>query len=142
MHALPVQSLIAPFGGRLVDLVTDSESAAELRVYAATLPSIQISSRSACDLELLATGGFSPVAAFMDRADHDRVVGEMRLADGTLFPIPLTLPVEDDASVSLDGDVTLRDAHNNLLAVLTVREIYPWDRATSGCRGSVVSSSR
>ena len=52
----------------------------------------------------------------------------MRLADGTLFPIPVTLPGRDGRAVQLDKDVALRDAHNELLAVMTVEEIYAWDR--------------
>ena len=87
-------SLIPPFGGRLVELSGSAEERAERRARAAALPSIQISARAACDLELLATGAFSPLDRFMGRADHERVLSEMRLADGTLFPMPITLPVD------------------------------------------------
>ena len=66
----------------------------------------------------------------MGRADHDRVVGEMRRADGTLFPIPVTLPIAPDAGLRLDGAVALRDSRNDLLAVMTVEEIYEWDWRT------------
>lgn len=121
--------LIEPCGGRLVDLIAAPEAAAELKEFAGTLPSIQISERAVCDLELLATGGFSPLDRFMGRADHDRVIEEIRLADGALFPIPITLPVDDDAPVELDRPIALRDAKNEILAILTVEEIYEWDRA-------------
>jgi sulfate adenylyltransferase len=120
--------LIPPLGGGLVNLLASPEAAEELKAYAAQLPSIQVSERASCDLELLAIGAFSPLDRFMSRADHDRVVHEMRLADGQLFPIPVTLPIESDAELRLDRDVALRTPKNDLLAVLTVEEIYPWDR--------------
>jgi sulfate adenylyltransferase len=125
--------LISPCGGSLVDLVVAPESATELRARAARLPSLQISERAACDLELIATGGFSPLDRFMGRADHERVVEEMRLAPGHLFPIPIILPVPPGAPVKLDQPVALRDARNDLLGVLLVQEIYEWDRAAA-CR--------
>jgi sulfate adenylyltransferase len=120
-------ALIPPFGGRLVDLRVAPAEAAALRAAAGRLPSLQLSDRAVCDLELLASGGFSPLDRFMTRADHERVVDEMRLADGTLFPIPVTLPVEPDPAIRLDAPVALRDARNDLLAVMTVEEAYPWD---------------
>ncbi|HKQ50804.1 MAG TPA: hypothetical protein VJT74_00445, partial [Pyrinomonadaceae bacterium] len=86
------QNLIEPYGGELVDLVVRGEERDELWNRAASLPRLQLSARSVCDLELLATGGFSPLKRFMNQADYDRVLEEMRLADGTLFPIPITLP--------------------------------------------------
>ena len=99
------------------------------RAYAGRLPSIQISERSACDLELLATGAFSPLDRFMGQADYGMVLAEMRLGSGHLFPIPVTLPVDPDAALHLGSDITLRNSKNEILAVLTVEEIYEWDRA-------------
>ena len=64
----------------------------------------------------------------MGRADYERVLGEMRLASGALFPLPLTLPVRRDAGVALDAEVALADQHNNLLAVMRIEDIYEWDR--------------
>src|SRR5690606_26848121 len=121
-------TLITPYGGRLVDLRVDPEQLDELRAYANTLPSIQLSSRAACDLELLAVGGFSPLDRFMGSEDFQRVLDEMRLADGHIFPIPVTLPIDADAPIALDKDIALRDSHNEILAVMTVEEIYRWDR--------------
>jgi sulfate adenylyltransferase len=120
--------LISPFGGSLVDLLVAPEALAEARAYANRLPSLQISDRSACDLELLATGAFSPLSAFMRQADFERVVHEWRLRDGTLFPIPITLSV-DPAAAHLDQDVALRNTRNELLAIMTVEELYAWDAA-------------
>ncbi|MBV8714184.1 MAG: adenylyltransferase, partial [Chloroflexi bacterium] len=120
--------MIPPVGGRLVDLLVSPDAIDELKAYAAHLPSVQLSERAMCDLELLAIGAFSPLDRFMSRADHDRVVHEMRLGRGDLFPIPVTLPIDSDPAVHLDRDVALRTPKNDLLAVLTVEEIYDWNR--------------
>jgi sulfate adenylyltransferase len=121
------KTLITPYGGQLVNLLAPPEATAELAAYASKLPSLQLSERAMCDLELLACGGFSPLDRFMGQADHQRVLDEMRLADGHLFPVPVTLPVDPDHAPRLDTDVALRTPTNDLLAVLTVEEIYPWD---------------
>jgi sulfate adenylyltransferase len=121
--------LVPPYGDTLVDLCAPAETLAELKARADTLPSIQLSERSVCDLELLATGAFSPLDRFMGPADYRRVLAEMRLAGGRLFPIPVTLPVEADAPIRLDGEVALRNAKNELLAVMTVDEAFRWDHA-------------
>ena len=119
--------LITPYGGSLVDLLVPPEDREELKERAGRLPSIQLSDRAVCDLELLSTGGFSPLDRFMGSEDHARVLGEMRLADGRLFPIPVTLPVET-GDVHLDQEIALRNAKNELLAIMTVEEAYEWDR--------------
>ena len=121
-------NLISPYCGDLVDLVASGEQLEELRDQAARLPTVQISERAACDLELMATGAFSPLDRFMDREDYRSVVDDMRLADGTLFPIPVTLPVDLDDTAALDGTVSLRDSQNHLLAVMDVEDVYEWDR--------------
>ena len=100
--------LISPWGGSLVDLVVDPDEREQLVAEASRLLSIQLSERSINDLELLATGGFSPLDRFMGRADHDRVVNEMRLENGTLFPIPISLPVSQELDLSLGQDCTAR----------------------------------
>jgi len=120
--------LISPYGGSLVDLTVPDQQIQELKTYAAALPSLQLSERAVCDLELLATGAFSPLNGFMGHVDYERVVGEMRLGSGQVFPIPVTLPVERRRDISLDRDVALRDSRNELLAVLNVTEIYEWNR--------------
>ena len=123
-----MQNLIEPYRGKLVDLVVAQQECSQLIAEASNLPSLQLSERSVCDLELLATGGFSPLDGFMRQADHERVVAEMRLADGTVFPIPITLPVDHFDGLELDKKIALRDAHNDLLGVMTVEEIYEWSR--------------
>ena len=100
----------------------------ELKAWASRLPSLQLSERAVCDLELLATGAFSPLDRFMGREDHQRVLDEMRLASGHVFPIPITLPVDPGPAIRVGQAVALRNAKNELLAVLTIEEIYSWDR--------------
>ncbi|HEV8187197.1 MAG TPA: bifunctional sulfate adenylyltransferase/adenylylsulfate kinase [Pyrinomonadaceae bacterium] len=93
---------------------------------AKTLPTVRLSERAICDLELLAVGAFSPLDRFMGKTDYERVCAEMRLANGQLFPIPVTLPVANDVSITLDQEVALVDSRNDILAVMTIEEIYEW----------------
>lgn len=127
MNNETTSSLISPYGDKLVDLIVPAEETAELKAYAGHLPSLQISERAVCDLELLAYGAFSPLDRFMGQADYERVLDEMRLSSGYLFPIPITLPVEADVALHLDQDIALRNAKNELLAVMTIEEIYKWE---------------
>ena len=120
--------LITPYRERLVDLRLPDGAGEELKHDVASLPYIQLSERALCDLELLATGGFSPLETFLGREDYERVLEEMRLSDGTLFPIPLTLTISKDSPVKLDHEVALRDSYNNLLGLLRVTEMFVWDR--------------
>lgn len=128
MTGIRSELLIPPYGGALVDLRAPDEGLPELKARANTLPSIQLSDRAVCDLELLAVGAFSPLDRFVGQEDYARILAELRLASGALFPIPVTLPVEPGPGLALDQEVALRDRKNNLLATLLVEEIYPWDR--------------
>ncbi|NJL92466.1 MAG: bifunctional sulfate adenylyltransferase/adenylylsulfate kinase [Anaerolineae bacterium] len=121
--------LISPYGGSLVDLRVPEELRAERLALASTLPGLQISTRAVCDLEMLAVGGFSPLRGFMGAADLASVLETLRLVEGTLGPMPITLPVGegDAAALHLDGQVVLRDPRNIPLAILTLEEIYRWD---------------
>ena len=91
-------------------------------------PSITLDERALCDLELLAVGAFSPLTGFMGKADYDRVVAEGRLADGTLWPLPVTLSVKPDSGAEVGKPLALRDVYGNLLAFLHVTEIYDADK--------------
>jgi sulfate adenylyltransferase len=121
-------TLITPYGGNLIDLRVAPEALEERKAYAGTLPSIQISPRAMCDLELLAVGAFSPLDRFMGKEDYQRVLDEMRLTSGHLFSMPITLPIASDDAVKLDQEVALRDSYNRILAIMRVEEIYVWDR--------------
>lgn len=122
-------SLIAPYGGVLKNLlVDDPKEILELKNYAAHLPSLQLSARALCDLEMLTSGAFSPLDCFMNRADYESVIGEMRLTNGFVFPIPVTLPVNAEGGVRENTEIALRDVKNNLVAVMKVEEIYEWNQ--------------
>src|SRR5262245_16589513 len=127
MRNLAPAELVPPYGGRLVNLLVADEAGPELTAYAGQLPSLQLSDRMLCDLELLATGAFSPLDRFLGRADYQPVLDAMRPVGGQLFPIPVTLPVEADADLHLDQDVVLRSPTNDVLAIMTVEEVYDWD---------------
>ena len=120
-------NLIPPYGGQLVDLMVPAAEADALRQHANTLPSVQLTDRVICDLELMAVGAFSPLDRFMGEADYRSVLETMRLTDGTIFPIPVTLPVEDRDDLRVGQQVALRDRRNLILAVMTIDEIYSWD---------------
>ena len=119
--------LISPYGGRLVNLVVDEAGRSELARFANTLPSIQLSLRSLYDLELLATGAFSPLDRFMGKADYIRVIEEMRLSNGVLFPIPITLQITLTDTIRSAKSVALRSPTNDLVAVMSVDEIFERD---------------
>ena len=119
--------LIEPYGGNLVDLIVPEVERESIISRAALLPRIQLTQRNLCDLELLATGAFSPLKKFMGQEDYLAVVHDMRLADGTLFPIPITLPVASTHHIFEGAEIALVDQHNDLLAIMRAEEIYPWN---------------
>ncbi len=121
--------LIAPYGDHLIDLCIPAEALDDMKAYASRLPSVQLSERAVCDLELLATGGFSPLDRFMGQQDYQRVLDESRLANDYLFPLPVVLPIDPEPALRLDSDIALRNTKNELLAVMTVEEIYTWEAA-------------
>jgi sulfate adenylyltransferase len=123
----PKVELNSPYGGKLIDLLVKSEEREELLEKSNRLPSIQISQRALCDLELMATGAFSPLDRFMGKADYERVLTEMRLTNGMLFPIPVTLPVDEDSLPTWGEQITLNDSRNHTIAVMQMEEVYHWD---------------
>ena len=125
--------LIAPHGGELIDLLVDADRAAELKAASRDWCSWDLTPRQLCDLELLLNGGFSPLTGFMKKADHDSVCERMRLADGTLWPIPTLLDVTPQVAETLrvGGRLALRDPEGVMLAALHVEEIWEPDRQAS-----------
>jgi len=128
--------LIAPHGGALKDLYLPPAEAEALRARIGELPSLQLDTRQLCDLELLLCGAFSPLEGFLGRNDYNGVVQDMRLADGTLWPMPITLDVEEafSAGLSRGSEVVLRDGEGVPLAVLEVQDIYWPDRLHEALR--------
>lgn len=122
--------LIKPHGGVLVDLIVDEGRATELKTASVEWPSWDLTPRQICDLELILSGGFSPLQGFMGRADFEAVCSESRLADGTLWPLPITLDIDDEMAgrLELGGDLALRDPEGVMLAVLHIEDIWKLDR--------------
>jgi sulfate adenylyltransferase len=122
--------LIPPHGGELVQLIATPERAAVLRAESRDWPSWDLSLRQICDLELLLSGGFSPLRGFMDRRDHESVCGSMRLRDGALWSIPITLDVPEATAKALGpgARLALRDPEGVMLAALQVDEVWQPDR--------------
>ncbi|MCY4164038.1 MAG: bifunctional sulfate adenylyltransferase/adenylylsulfate kinase [bacterium] len=122
-------NLIQPHGGALTNLLVDSVTAEELKTTSRDLPSVTLQPRHLCDLELLLNGGFSPLAGFMGQADYERVCAEMRLANGTLWPMPITLDVDEQTAAAAQeaGRIALRDVEGVMLAMLTVSDAWQPD---------------
>jgi sulfate adenylyltransferase len=120
------ESLNPPHGGVLKDLYLPAAEAYALKQRSATLPGWDLDARQLCDLELLLNGAFSPLEGFLTRRDYTSVLDDMRLADGTLWPIPITLDVDEAfaARVAIGDEVALRDREGVPLAVLSIEDIY------------------
>jgi sulfate adenylyltransferase len=106
------------------ELYVSSAAAEKLKVEAGNMPSWDLTARQVCDLELLMNGGFSPLKGFMGQADYEGVVENMRLADGSLFPIPITLDVSEAFAekVAPGQDIALRDQEGVILAILSISD--------------------
>ena len=113
------------------ELYVNADTAAKLKPEAGGMPSWDLTQRQLCDLELLMNGGFHPLRGFMGRADYDGVVADMRLTDGTLWPMPVTLDVSESfaASVEPGTDIALRDHEGVILAILSISDKWVPDKA-------------
>ncbi len=123
-------TLIEPHGGTLQNLIAEKGRSNELRTEAKGLPDWTLTPRQLCDLELLLNGAFSPLDGFLARTDYESVLANMRLADGTLWPIPINLDVTPQRADALDAGRTilaLRDPEGVMLAALHVEEIWEPD---------------
>jgi len=123
--------LVRPHGGTLTQLLVPDQRAEELRQESRDWKSWDLTERQLCDLELLLNGAFSPLTGFHGRADYEAVRDDMRLSDGTLWPIPITLDVSEQFadSIALGDPISLRDPEGVMLAVLHVTDIWTPDLA-------------
>jgi sulfate adenylyltransferase len=124
-HLIPVH------GGELVQLIVSAERGTELKAHSREWPSWDLTARQVCDLELLLSGGFSPLRGFMNRADYEGVCSNMRLASGVIWPMPITLDVNEEFAKRLQpgtSKIALRDAEGVMLAVLNVEDVWQPDR--------------
>ncbi|MCC6580242.1 MAG: sulfate adenylyltransferase [Phycisphaeraceae bacterium] len=122
--------LIQPHGGQLVNRFVSVDQAKALVAKAASLPRVTLSAKQACDLEMIAIGAFSPLTGFVGQADFQSICKTMHLASGLVWPIPITLSVNDEVKASLKAgsDAAIYHADGTLLAVIHVTEIYPHDK--------------
>ena len=127
---------IKAHGGKLCNLIVGEERAEELIKSSADLKSIDLTRRQIADLEFILNGGFSPLTGFMDEEVYRSVLDDMRLADGTFWPLPITLDVDGGFAGSLGkGEkVVLRDPEGFMLAILTVSDIWRPDKAEEARR--------
>lgn len=122
--------LIEPHGGRLVDLIVDEDRKEVLKDLSLHIPSISLSERHMCDLELLINGAFSPLKGFMTKVDYESVMDRMRLQDGMVWPIPICLDISEVEAGRLEAgqSVALRDPEGFMLAVMHIEDIWPIDK--------------
>ena len=127
---MPEDNMIEPHGGSLMNLLVDEERAALLKEFAVNLPEMTLNDRQLCDLELLATGAFSPLKGFMNRSDYESVLDRMRLQDDTLWPIPICLDISELQARTFEAgqSLALRDPEGFLLAVMHIEDIWSVDR--------------
>jgi len=125
-----------PHGGSLVNLIVDDQRAAKLKEIVINLPDITLNDRQLCDLELLATGAFSPLKGFMTRSDYESVIDRMRLQNDILWPIPIYLDIDDLQARKLEVGqfVALRDPEGFLLAIMHIEDIWQADRQKEAAR--------
>ena len=113
------------------ELYAPADKRDELKQKGAALPSWDLTPRQICDLELIMNRGFYPLTGFLGRADYEAVLSDMRLADGSLWPMPISLDVNtafaDDLSIG--DEVALRDQEGVILAILTLSDKWMPDKS-------------
>jgi len=121
---------IAPHGMQLINRIATPEQRQEFIEKADFLPRVQLDERAVSDLEMIAIGAFSPLPGFMEQADYDRVVTQMRLASGLPWSIPITLSVEEAIADSLkEGSlIRLDDPTGRFIGVLQLTQKYHYDK--------------
>jgi len=123
--------LVPPHGGRLKPLLLVGEELEKEKERALSLPAVHLTSRETSDLIMMAMGAFSPLEGFMGREDYVGVVENMHLADGILWPIPITLSVSEEQarSLAVGAEVALVDEESGeLMGSMRVAEKFPYDK--------------
>ncbi len=121
---------IAPHGGQLINRIATHDQRHEFLDKADSLARLQLDKRATSDLEMIAIGAFSPLIGFMEQADYESVVDNMRLANGLPWTIPVTLPVNEAVAEPLkEGSlVRLDDSKGNFIGVLELTQKYRYDK--------------
>ncbi|MBD2440034.1 sulfate adenylyltransferase [Nostoc sp. FACHB-110] len=124
------QDAIAPHGGQLINRIATPEQRAEFLSKADFLPRVQLDERAVSDVEMIAIGAFSPLTGFMNQSDYDLVVTQMRLANGLVWSIPITLSVTEEVAAPLiEGDyIRLDNPQGDFIAVLQLTQKYHYDK--------------
>lgn len=123
--------IVPPHGGRLKPLLLKGEDLKDAQQKAKNHPQIRMSSRETSDLIMMATGAFSPLDGFMCQEDYASVVKDMRLADNTLWPIPITLSVSKQQAdkLPLNSEISLIDSDSNeLMGSMTIQAKFSYDK--------------
>ncbi|MFN3966386.1 MAG: sulfate adenylyltransferase [Endomicrobiia bacterium] len=122
--------MIQPHGGKLINKIVSEEERKILKDKIFTFKSIKLNKRQISDLEMIACGAFSPLEGFMNKEDYLNVLHNMRLANGLVWPIPITLAVDKNEAEHLEigEDISLLDEFGTVLAVLHLQEIYSYDK--------------
>ncbi len=130
-------TLIDPHGGAITELLVEDERAEILKSESVNFPSITLTARQLCDLELLLCGGFSPLKGFLNQRDYDGLLEHMRLSCGTLWPIPVTLDISEADMQRIDGHdrIALCDLTGVLLAILHVGDLWKPDQEKEAEKG-------
>jgi sulfate adenylyltransferase len=120
-----------PHGGVLKELYLGETAAEEEKSKARDYTSWDLTDRQICDLEMLLNGAFSPLDGFMSQAEYDGVCKDMRLPDGTLWPMPITLDVTTDfaGEIKSGETIALRDPEGVLIATMEVSDIWTPDKS-------------
>ncbi|MFX1537063.1 MAG: sulfate adenylyltransferase, partial [Promethearchaeota archaeon] len=123
------ENLIPPHGGKLINRLVDKETGIKLMEKATNYLKLPLDARGLADLECIATGIYSPLTGFLDEKDYHRVVKEMRLSNGTVWPIPVTLGVNKAFSNNLEENTEFALTwKNEILAIMTISSIYHPDK--------------
>ncbi|WXG52286.1 MAG: bifunctional sulfate adenylyltransferase/adenylylsulfate kinase [Candidatus Sedimenticola sp. (ex Thyasira tokunagai)] len=122
---------LAPHGGELCDLLVTPDLAELLKTESETYPSVTLTRRQLCDLELLMNGGFSPLKGFMGKDAYESVLSDMRLPDGNLWPIPIVLDIAESVTeqVAVGEKLALRDPEGFMVAVLSITDLWKPDKS-------------
>lgn len=125
-----MENTILPHGGKLVNRVIEGQEREELAKRSKDLKKISVSPRVVSDLELLSIGAMSPNEGFMGKEDYESVVETMRLKNGLLWSVPITLPVsrEEAANLKEGEDALLLDELGNAIAILHLQEKFSYDK--------------
>jgi sulfate adenylyltransferase len=124
-----MSNLVEPHGGTLVDRFVVGEGAQELRARARELPALILDARELADLELLATGAASPLTGYLGPEDYKSVLERLRLADGTVWPLPFTLAVAPEVrdGLRVGAEAALFNASGRLWGAIRVQHLFDRD---------------